>query len=106
MPDRAPLQDSAPGARGYGYVALAILTLGAIELATYTVARLFLLQRVPFLLYKPPRIDQQSWQQYLEQRDPVLGWPGKRALASTEHDPSGSRPVPAFPTPGNECVTL
>ena len=41
---------------------------------------------------------------YLSTRDPVTGWPG--TAPSDRHDPSGSRPVPAFPTPGEERVWL
>ena len=90
----------------YGYAAIAILAIGLVELATYTVSRIYLLERIPVLLYVPPHIDHEEWQHYLHERDPVLGWPSKRALASAEHDHSGSRPVPAYPTPGDECVTL
>ena len=69
-------------------------------------SRVYLLQRVPFLLYAPPRIEPRTWERYLEERDPLLGWPTRRALGSTDYDRSGSRPVPAFPSPGSECVTL
>ena len=89
-----------------GYAAVAALTLGALELATYTVSRVFLLERIPFLLYEPPRIDRRQWRDYLQERDPLLGWPSRQALSSTDYDRSGSRPVPAFPAPGDECVTL
>ncbi len=105
MPATDSSQHSARVAR-YGYVAIAILAIGLVELATYTVSRMYLLQRIPFLLYVPPHIDREGWRQYIEERDPVLGWPSKAALASADHDPSGSRPVPAYPTPGDECVTL
>ncbi len=90
----------------FGYAAIAILAIGLVELATYTVSRMYLLERIPFLLYVPPHIDHEEWQHYILERDPVLGWPSKGALASADHDRSGSRPVPAYPTPGDECVTL
>lgn len=98
-------QQNARVAR-YGYAAIAILALGLVELATYTVSKAYLLQRIPFLLYIPPDIDTEDWRHYMRERDPVLGWPSKGALASADHDASGSRRIPAYPTPGDECVTL
>ena len=105
MSNAAPSQHSAHIAR-YGYAAIAVLAFGLVELVTYTAARVYLLQRIPFLLYMPPDIDTEDWQRYKRERDPVLGWPSASALASTDHDPSGSRHNPTYPTPGGECLTL
>jgi len=62
--------------------------------------------RAPFLLYQAPEISKERFDGYIENRDPVLGWPGRKALESAAFDQSGSRPVPAFPQPGSECVSL
>ena len=90
----------------YGFLAIALVAVATAELASYAVARAFLLQRIPFLLYVSPHIDRPMWEHYLSQRDPELGWPSRKSLASARHDRSGSRPVPAFPTLGAECVSL
>jgi hypothetical protein len=76
------------------------------ELASW--AALSLLQRGPagFLFYHPPSLTQPEYEAYLATRDPELGWPAPRDLGGRRYDASGSRHVPAFPTPGNECVTL
>ena len=90
----------------FGYLAIALLTLTIVEVSAYIFGRTYLLVRVPFLLYAAPSIDHVTWQHYMEVRDPVLGWPSSQALHDEHYDRSGSRPVPAFPRPGNECVTL
>ena len=89
-----------------GYLAIAVLTLTVVEISAYLFGHTYLLVRVPFLLYAAPTIDRQTWLHYVDLRDPILGWPNRQALRSSAYDRSGSRPVPAFPTPGNECATL
>ena len=66
------------------------------------------LRRTPatFLLYHPPRLTIPEYERYLVTRDPELGWPAPGDIGSTKYDTSGSRPVPAFPEPGGECVSL
>jgi len=77
-----------------------------MELASAAFCRLIILNRAPFLLYRPPEIDRTAWEHYLEVRDPLLGWPTADALNSEHYDESGSRPVPAYPEPGKECLTI
>ena len=102
--------EPGPGARRrlllFGYVAMALLTLTVAEVSAYIVGRTYLLVRVPFLLYASPTIERETWQRYMEVRDPHLGWPSRVALLGEHYDRSGSRPVPAFPAPGNECISL
>ena len=89
-----------------GYLAILLLTLTSIEVAAYLFGRAYLLVRVPFLLYAAPRIDRPTWDRYLAVRDPLLGWPNREALRGDAYDSSGARPLPAFPRPGDECISL
>lgn len=91
--------------RAFGVAAMLIFVLFVTELTSFGFYKFFLEQR-RFLVYTPPRISREVWDNYLRVRDPVLGWPTARGLNSDRYDASGSRPVPAFPEPGAECVTL
>ena len=76
------------------------------ELLSYLIVEFFVMEKAAFLLYTPPQIDETAYKSYLAIRDPILGWPTADALNSDRYDKSGSRPIPAFPTAGQECVTL
>lgn len=89
-----------------GYLAIFLLTLTGIEVTAFLFGRAYLLVRVPFLLYAAPRIDRPTWDRYLAVRDPHLGWPNREALRGDAYDSSGARPLPAFPVPGDECISL
>lgn len=57
------------------------------------------------LLYNPPQIE--SYTSYLQNRDPVLGWPNPASFGQDEFDQSGSRIVPKFPDPSlPSCAAL
>ena len=57
------------------------------------------------LLYDPPQIE--NYASYLENRDPVLGWPNRAGFGRGEYDRSGSRLVPKFPDPAlPSCAAL
>ena len=43
--------------------------------------------------------------EYLQVRDPLLGWPSPRAFGIEPLDSSGARLLPAFPAPGQACVS-
>lgn len=49
------------------------------------------------LLYYPTKIE--NYASYLQNRDPVLGWPSKIELSRGEFDQSGSRLIPNYPDP-------
>ena len=51
------------------------------------------------VFYDPARLE--GYEAYLRERDPSLGLP-----TPTKMDPSGSRPIPAFPKAGRACVSL
>src|SRR5262249_53390334 len=46
-----------------------------------------------------------AFQNFMTVRDPLLGWPAQKP-DRTSVSPVDSRRIPAFPTPGNECVSL
>jgi hypothetical protein len=62
--------------------------------------------RTKTLIYDPPSISLTEYENYLRRRDPYLGWPSPEEIGGARHDSSGSRRIPAFPEPGQECVTL
>ncbi len=74
------------------YLTAALLAWLSIELVSYVAARLLL--PTGLLVARP---DVQGYAEYLEFRDPVLGWPSPGAFGTNEYDDSGSRIVPAYP---------
>lgn len=58
------------------------------------------------LLYRTPEVGRAEYEDYLARRDPKLGWPPPDQIGTDLYDASGSRPIPAFPEPGTECVSL
>jgi len=58
------------------------------------------------LFYTRPSVTRAEYEDYLRRRDPRLGWPPPEQIGGTAYDRSGSRPIPAFPQPGNECASL
>jgi hypothetical protein len=88
-------------------LALTVLAAAAlIEAGSWFAVTRILEPRQPSLFYRPPRVSEEEFRHYLEVRDPALGWPSPAAFGSAAYDRSGSRPVPAFPRSGGECVAL
>lgn len=57
------------------------------------------------LLYDPPHIE--DYTSYLNNRDPILGWPSRTTFGKNEFDITGSRIVPKYPDPTQpSCVAL
>jgi hypothetical protein len=83
-----------------GWLLAAVLTLAAAELAAW--ASLAVVQaRAPYLLYRVPATPQAAYETYLGLRRDDLGWAGR----GPDLEPSGSRSLPAFPQPGDECAS-
>lgn len=58
-----------------------------------------------YLLYDPPRAE--NYATYLQNRDPVVGWPSRASFGHDEFDRSGSRLVPRYPDPAiPSCAAL
>ncbi len=54
-------------------------------------------------IYRPRAL--RGVENYLSARDPVLGWPSPQTYGVNALDRSGARILPAFPEPGQACVS-
>ena len=87
------------------YVAAAIFVGAMIEVASFLAIHFVLLPREPAFFFRSPSVSGPEFERYMRRRDPLLGWPARKT------DENGlelieSRPIPTYPTPGNECVSL
>lgn len=59
------------------------------------------------VVFYAPMVDIAKFEKYMDNRDPVLGWPSPK-LKAADTDKSGSRIVPVFPEPEKwpSCVSL
>ncbi|MDH4155145.1 MAG: hypothetical protein OEV01_15295 [Nitrospira sp.] len=80
-------------------LATLIVGLALMELVAFCAVKFVLLTRTPALFFHPPRIIESELQQYLEVRDPLLGWPARAEKVI-------SRTIPAYPKEGGECISL
>ncbi len=58
------------------------------------------------VFYRPQPLD--GYESYVEERDPLLGWPSPSHIGIREYDMTGSRIVPAFPVAedGGSCAAV
>jgi hypothetical protein len=85
------------------YMVLILMAAVVLEAGAYLVQRFFLVPKG--VVYTPPTVD--GYTQYLEKRDPVMGWPIPASFGIRDRDLSGSRIVPAFPDHRQKaCITL
>lgn len=84
----------------FAFVTL-LIVFGIVELVAFVAAGLLQNRGV---FYQPQDVDR--YDHYLAMRDPELGWLMSRGMASDEIDSAGSRFVPAYPEPGNECMSV
>lgn len=87
------------------YVVATIFVGLVIEVAAYLAIQFILLPREPAFFFRSPSISSLEFDRYMSIRDSLLGWPARKT------DENGlelieSRPIPTYPTPGNECVSL
>lgn len=87
------------------YLLTCAFALIVSEVIAFLALRFVVLPRNTSLFYRVPTVSRADFENYLTARDPLLGWPaprlGRTGVATVE-----PRPVPAFPTPGKECVSL
>jgi lysophospholipase L1-like esterase len=77
-------------------------TLLLCELVAYTVVTYGLRGVASYLFYDRSAIaSPEQIEHHFQARDPLLGW-----TANDAADASGARPSPAFPDPGNACVSV
>jgi hypothetical protein len=94
--------------RSFYIVAALISVIGLIilvELGSYVSLNYYVSLRDGSAFYKKPLISREDYAMHLRNRHPVLGWPSAETLSGPLHDSSGSRPIPSFPDPGQECVS-
>jgi len=87
------------------YVVAVMFVCFVTELAAYLAIHFILLPREPAFFFRSPSVTAVEFDRYMSIRDSLLGWPARRT------DEEGaeiieSRPIPAYPTAGNECVSL
>lgn len=83
------------------YVLAILTTILALEMLSFGIGRVLAARRV---LYFPEH--ESGYPAYLGLRDPVIGWPSREEFGRGEYDVTGSRLIPAYPTPGNACISL
>jgi len=109
--EAGPRDPELPSATRSRHVLLSLVVLGmvvvVVEGAAWLAARHLVALNV---LYEPPvksrYLGFESYGDYLERRDPVLGWPPPDSFGGDRYDRTGSRPIPAFPEPADACVSL
>jgi hypothetical protein len=85
------------------YIASFALIVALMECAAFLSIKYVLLLQEPSLFFREPSVTQADFSQYLQSRDPLLGWP-----ASKKRDPSSGitpRNTPSFSMAGSECVS-
>jgi len=88
---------------------LLLFAFSALILESGSYLTILFLNKLPFtmsLFYQMPAVTQAEYKEYLRRRDPRLGWPPPEQIGGEKYDTSGSRPIPSFPYPGTECVSL
>ena len=76
------------------------IVASCFELASYAILRTVIQPRAGELMYRPPEgVSENAYRRYLEDRDPVLGWPSRR----NGHQP---RPAETFITSEEPCISL
>lgn len=86
------------------YLVCIVVVAAAIEFVAYISVEYVLLSMEPSLFFRQPSITETAFQQYLANRDPLLGWPAKRK----REDSAGGiipRKTPSFQTAGSECIS-
>lgn len=78
-----------------------VVALALVELTSF-VAVYALAWIKQDLFYVADAVTREEYQRYLEQRDPVRGWPRAQPPTDGSRDAVGSRPVPAYPDPAAE----
>lgn len=89
-----------------GYSFFFVLIFCVSELFSYMAITQYINQRTPYLFYDIPDGVLEQYDDYMARRHPLLGWPSPTEYGGKRFDASGSRIVPAFPTPSNACVSL
>jgi hypothetical protein len=80
--------------------------LGFLAFLVFVFVRQYIARRAGYLIYDPPAVTPAEHDDYMLVRHPLLGWPSTAEYGGPLFDRTGSRIVPAFPEPGDACVSL
>jgi hypothetical protein len=84
------------------YLILALVVAAPVELMAYFAARVLKAQHI--LIDRPST---EGYENYLRDRDSILGWPSPVTFGTGEIDSRGSRIVPSFPDPSAaSCIAI
>src|SRR5262249_8341022 len=86
------------------YLLTCAFVLIVSEVIAFLALRFMVPSRNTSLIYRVPTVSRAAFQNFMTVRDPLLGWPAQKP-DRTSVSPVDSRRIPAFPTPGNECVS-
>ncbi len=101
--ERVPEQGTRRGYRILGIVAVVAFNLAAVEWVCFAALEWVIYPRDASLLYRPDEINREAFDEAMQVRHPILGWPLVREGRSTSE--VEARPVPSFPDTDVECVS-
>jgi hypothetical protein len=89
-------------------LASVLLCFCVSEITSYIIGTAILSKKLPQLVYDPTlwNVPRDMYENYLEERNPILGWTSERWWDSGDLDANGSRLSPAFPVLGSECMSV
>ncbi len=88
------------GKRIFSYLFILLISFSSAEVGAWLGVQTL---RKRLVFYNAPLLS--TYDDYMRNRDPVLGWPSVKMLRE-QCDPSGSRPIPSYPTAGTACISL
>lgn len=93
------------GAKTLGWTILVLLFLGLLELFSYLAVKNLGFLR--FFAYSEPKVTQEQFEDYMQNRHPLLGWPSKKWLAEYTVE-TGARISPVNEAFGDAgpCISL
>lgn len=86
------------------YLTVVFFTGALIEMVSFLTIWLVVLPREPSFFFQSPSVTESDYKNYMQKRDPVLGWPAINAGLNPSF--VHSRVIPSFPSPGGECISL
>jgi hypothetical protein len=89
-----------------GLLAFLVFIIALAECSSYVFIGQYLARRAAYLVYNPAAVTPVEHDDYMLARHPLLGWPSVSEYGGDLFDRTGSRIVPAFPEPGDACVSL
>lgn len=89
-----------------GLTLICLILVTVSELVSFIGINFLVKNRANYLIYDPDEQKVTDYADYLVKRHPVLGWPSPNSFGQKKRDLNGARRSPAYPQPGNECVSI